>query len=102
MHKKEVTLRHMEDVYNTNQQLFDQYGNVNQELLDVIKKVEKYSELKDYAENVDMTKELNELSQSGGGFNPTKSYLKFNSQYDIEHFTSRTFQRVLEEMKKEE
>jgi len=102
MHKKEVTLRHMEDVYNTNQQLFDQYGNVNQELLDVIKKVEKYSELKDYAENVEMTKELNELSQSGGGFNPTKSYLKFNNQYDIEHFTSRTFQRVLEEMKNEE
>ena len=101
MHKKEVTLRHMEDVYNTNQQLFDQYGNVNENLLNVIKKVEKYSDLKKYSEMVDMTKELNELSQSGGNFNSTKSYLNFNNEYDIEHFTSRSFRRILAEINEE-
>ena len=86
----------MKNVIDNNQQLFDSYGNINTELLDVIKKVERYSNIKEYFN------ELNELSQSGGNFSNQKSYLKFNTQYDIEHFTARNFQKILEEMKKDD
>jgi hypothetical protein len=96
---KEITINHMKNVIENNKQLFDSYGNVNTELLDVINKVEKYSNLKEYTEMVDMTKELNQLSQSGGkSFTTNKSYLKFNVQNDIEHFTSRSFQKILGEI----
>jgi hypothetical protein len=97
--KKEITINHMKNVIDANQQLFDSYGNINTELLDVINKVERYSNItKDIS-----SKELNELAQqTGGKFTSEKSYLKFNTQYDIEHFTSRTFQKVLDEMKKDE
>ena len=93
---KEITISHMKNVIDNNQQLFDSYGNINTELLDVIKKVERYSNIKEYFD------ELNELSQSGGNFSNQKSYLKFNTQYDIEHFTARNFQKILEEMKKDD
>ena len=42
------------------------------------------------------------MKQTGGSFNNQKLYLKFNTQYDIEHFTSRNFQKILEEMKKDD
>jgi hypothetical protein len=99
---KEITINHMKNVIENNQQLFDKYGNINTELLDVINKVERYSNLKEYTEMVDMTKELNQLSQSGGkSFTTNKSYLKFNTQNDIEHFTSRSFQKMISELEKE-
>ena len=96
---KEITIDHMKNIIDSNQQLFDKYGNINNELLDVIDKVERYSQIKEYAD----TKELNQLSQNGGRSftNGEKSYLKFNTQYDIEHFTARNFQKILEEMKKD-
>jgi len=97
--KKEITINHMKNVIDANQQLFDSYGNINTELLDVINKVERYSNItKDIS-----SKELNELAQqTGGKFTSEKSYLKFNTQYDIEHFTARSFQKILDEMKKDE
>jgi hypothetical protein len=96
---KEITINHMKNVIDSNQQLFDKYGNINNELLDVIDKVERYSQIKEYTD----TKELNQLSQNGGRSftNGEKSYLKFNTQYDVEHFTARNFQKILEEMKKD-
>jgi hypothetical protein len=99
---KEITINHMKNVIENNKQLFDNYGNLNTELLDVINKVEKYSNLKEYTEMVNNTKELNQLSQSGGrSFSTNKSYLKFNTQNDIEHFTSRSFQKILGELEKD-
>lgn len=96
---KEITINHMRNVIDNNKQLFDSYGNINTELLDVINKVERYSNLKEYTEMVDMTKELNQLSQTGGkSFSANKSYLKFNVQNDIEHFTSRSFQKIIGEL----
>jgi hypothetical protein len=97
--RKEITINHMKNVIDANQQLFDSYGNINTELLDVIDKVERYSNIKKDISS----KELNELAQqTGGKFTSEKSYLKFNTQYDIEHFTARSFQKILDEMKKEE
>jgi hypothetical protein len=74
--------------------LFDDYGNVNIRIIDLIKNLEKYKEVKEAINS----KEINSLSQLGGG----KSYMKFNNFNDVEHFTTRTFQKILEEIKEDE
>ena len=87
---------HLEKVYDENQGLFDQYGNINNNIIDLMRKLEKYNEIKEASKYPNAQKELNGLSQSGGS---SKSYMKFNNFNDAEHFTTRTFQRILEEMK---
>jgi len=85
---------HLDKVYNENMGLFDNYGTVNIRIIDLIKNLEKYKEVKEAINS----KEINSLSQLGGG----KSYMKFNNFNDVEHFTTRTFQKILEEMKEED
>jgi hypothetical protein len=98
---KEITINHMNNVLESNQQLFDNYGNVNTNLIGLIKDMEKYVDLQEYYDMRKNTKELNELSQSGGNFIANKSYLKFGNNYDIEHFTSRGFQKILKELEED-
>ena len=91
---KEITINHMKNVIDNNQGLFTSYGTINTEILDLINKIEKYSDIKVALE----TQELNKLSQSGG--NSFKSHLKFNMNHDVEHFTSDSFKAALDKMKK--
>jgi hypothetical protein len=95
--KREITIDHMNSVFDNNQRLFDNYGNINKQLFGQIETLEKYLDLKEVEDN----KELNKLydQQTGGkSFNTIKSYLKFNTQNDIEHFTSRSFQDIIKKI----
>jgi len=98
---KEITINHMNNVLESNQQLFDNYGNVNTNLIGLIKDMEKYVDLQEYYDMRKNTQELNQLSQAGGNFIQNKSYLKFGNNYDVEHFTSRGFQKILKELEED-
>ena len=94
-----VTLQHLENIQNSNTQIVDQYGKVNTNVINTIKALEKYTELKQIEEDAkkypNLEKELDRLTQSGGNFN-TK--LKFNNHHDVDHFVSRTFEKIRKEL----
>lgn len=90
---KDITMKHLEKIIEDNSQLFDQYGNINKNIIDVVNKVERYSQIKEALDT--KNSELNKLnSQSGGDIKPYFS--SFNNSK--EYFTTETFKKVLKEM----
>lgn len=91
---KNITIEHLQEIQNTNSQIIDKYGKVNTNIINTIKAVEKYTELKE----IHLEKEMDRLNftQAGGAMNST---LKFNNNHDVEYFVSRSFEKILKEMK---
>ena len=96
-----ITMQHLQNIEDTNSQIIDQYGKVNTKIIDTIKAVEKYSEMKqieaDAKKYPNLENELNRLTQAGGGSN--KPYLKFNNFHDVEYFVSRGFEKFTKDNK---
>jgi hypothetical protein len=95
-----ITMQHLQNIEDTNSQIIDQYGKVNTNVINTIKALEKYTEAKEIEEEArkypNLEKELDRLTQSGGG---NKPYMKFNNFHDVEYFTSRRFASFIEENK---
>jgi hypothetical protein len=91
-----ITLQHLQSIQDTNSQIVDQYGKVNNNIINTIKALEKYTELKEIEEDAKKYPNLEKtLTQSGGNF---KSYMKFNTQHDIKHFVSRRYEEIRKEL----
>jgi len=96
-----ITMQHLQNIEDSNSQIIDQYGKVNTNVINTIKALEKYAEAKEIEEDAkkypNLEKELNQLTQAGGG--QQKSYMKFNNFHDVEYFTSRSFSDFIEKNK---
>ncbi len=98
----DITVAHMEKVLDKNKHLIDKYGNINRKTIDLVKSLETMIEFKntnDYKEakkTMEIAEDLDELiyKQSGGGI---KGGLRFGNLGE-EYFTTKTFQKVLNEI----
>jgi len=103
---RNITVEHLQEIQNTNSQIIDKYGKVNTNIINTIKAVEKYTELKEIHDEAkkypNLEKEMDRLNftQAGGG--AMNSTLKFNNNHDVEYFVSRSFEKILKEMKDED
>jgi len=99
---KNITIQHLQNIEDSNSQIIDQYGKVNTNIINTIKALEKYTEAKEIEEEAkkypNLEKELNQLTQAGGG---NKSLLKFNNFHDVEYFVSRGFEKFTKDNKGE-
>ena len=102
--QKPVTVEHIKATLNDNNILIDKYGVVNDNIINLVKTIEKYliltENIAEVKENPNLKMELDNLlstkTQSGGAnFQPIKKFTPFKEQ---EYFTTDTFKKILKEM----
>jgi len=104
--RKNVTLQHMQNILKSNNVVIDEYGNLNLKTLDLVKKIERYMDIKEALtelQDPSVKKEVNALinKQMGGTIQSPNFNKSFMSHCDYEHFTTKTFQKVLDEINNE-
>jgi hypothetical protein len=102
--QKPVTVEHIKATLNDNNILIDKYGVVNDNIINLVKTIEKYliltENIAEVKENPNLKMELDNLlstkTQSGGANSqPMKKFTPFKEQ---EYFTTDTFKKILKEM----
>ena len=102
--QKPVTVEHIKATLNDNNILIDKYGVVNDNIINLVKTIEKYliltENIAEVKENPNLKMELDNLlstkTQSGGANSqPMKKFIPFKEQ---EYFTTDTFKKILKEM----
>jgi hypothetical protein len=103
--QKPVTVNHIKAVITDNNILIDQYGQINNNIIDLVKTIEKYllltENIADVNQNPNLKMELDNLlstkTQSGGA-NLQQQVKKFSPFQEQEYFTTDTFKKIIQKM----
>ena len=102
--QKPVTVEHIKETLKDNNILIDKYGVINNNIINLVKDIEKYliltENIAEVKENPNIKMELDNLlntkTQSGGANSqPMKKFTPFQER---EYFTTDTFKKILKEM----
>jgi hypothetical protein len=102
--QKPVTVEHIKATLNDNNILIDKYGVINNNIINLVKDIERYliitENIAEVKENPNLKMELDNLlstkTQSGGA--SLQQFKKFTPFKDDEYFTTDTFKKILKEM----
>jgi hypothetical protein len=102
--QKPVTVEHIKATLNDNNILIDKYGVINNNIIYLVKDIEKYliltENIAEVKENPNLKMELDNLlktkTQSGGA--SLQQVKKFTPFKEDEYFTTDTFKKILKEM----
>jgi hypothetical protein len=102
--QKPVTVEHIKATLNDNNILIDKYGVINNNIINLVKDIEKYliliENIAEVKENPNLKMELDNLlstkTQSGGA--NLQQVKKFTPFKEDEYFTTDTFKKILKQM----